>query len=369
MMNKKCIICGFNEFDVLLNYQFEKVVSSDNKILNKNFKLLKCKKCQHVQKQLDKSLSITIDKIYTHYEAYSLTNGNEEQRKDGNNISVNRSSLILKNIKKNIKKNGKLLDIGTGTGVFLQEFSRQYNWELYGCDVHNNIKSEIQELANFKKLFIANHDIIPSQQFNIISTIHVLEHIFDLDLFLNDIKNKLTKDGFLLLQVPNISENIFDIFIIDHVSHFYYETLHYLLKQYFPYVYFPKLQIDREITAIASKSKINKIETLNVLESSINLKTRINNLLNYLSNDNDKVAIFGTSPPALFCASLLNFKFDCFIDESCLKFGNILYGKKIKSPQEINDDMKILFPYSKKALNNILKRYPSYKFICLENII
>lgn len=364
-MNNKCIVCNSLEFDTILDYRLNRVVTSDNKIMNKNFLLLQCKQCLHIQKQIDKDFLHTIDKIYTNYEAYYLNEGKEEARRD--DTSASRSKTILNNIKDIIPKDGTILDIGTGSGVFLKEFSKEYNWKLYAQDVKYDEKSSLLDIKNFTKFFLFGKDELLKNFFTIICAIHAFEHILDINSFLINIKESLKEDGILLLQIPNIHENIFDTFIIDHVSHFNKYIIYKVLTEHFKYVYFPKKQIFREITVIATNSPIDSLTEEKIEKYDNNLKFEIYTLLNKLTSLDEKIAIFGTSPPAVFCANLLNMNIEYFIDENEIKFNKKLYGKSIIDPKSANNKIKILFPYSKELLGKIKNKYPELNFIYIKN--
>ncbi|MCF6309505.1 MAG: class I SAM-dependent methyltransferase [Sulfurimonas sp.] len=367
-MNRTCIICNHNDFNILLNYNNEKVVTSDNKIANQNFQLLECKRCSHVQKKIDSNLLKIIDKIYAEYEAYYLTGGEEEAKIDSNNTNTNRSKTIVNNIADIVKQDGNILDIGTGSGVFLEEFLKVFNWDLFAQDVKISKNNNLHKLKNFKIFFIQNKEPLDSDFFDIISAIHVFEHIIDLEEFLLSIKKSLKADGVLVLQVPNIYENLFDIFIIDHISHFHRSTIFYILKKYFKFVYFPKNQIYREITAIATDKEIEFSHDTSMEQKEIN-KEKINGLIVSLVDMDNTIAIFGTSPPALFCATLLNFKIDYFVDENLKKTDKKLFDKNIIHPSDVDSDIQVLFPYSKEVLMDIKKRYPSLNLIYIESTI
>ncbi len=197
------------------------------------------------------------------------------------------------------------------------------------------------------------------------SAIHVFEHIIDLNKFLIEMKTALKKDGILLLQVPNIDENIFDVFTIDHVSHFTRKSIYQILKRHFAFVSFTKNQIYREITVIASNKEIPLDNSEFFNTKDVNKKV-FSDLLDGLRFKN-KIAIFGASPSALFCATYLDFNIECFLDENKNKVGKKLFDKKIIHPLELEPNIEVLVPYSKKLYLQVSDRYPNLKFIYLKS--
>lgn len=366
-MRYQCIYCNKSSFTTLLDYQFHKAVTSDNKIIEADFILLQCNNCSLVQKKIDKKMIDTIERIYLEYEPYYLSNGEEEKHVVDDKTNTSRSIKVLENAEAIIKKDGNLLDIGTGSGVFLKEFSKRYNWNLYAQDIKTDKEEQLFRINNFKKLFIVNEEELYSDYFDMICAIHVFEHIINMNSFLENVKKSLKKDGILLLQLPNIEENIFDIFTIDHITHFNKYAIYTILKSFFKYVYFPKKQIYREITVIASNKKIIKFEEEVLEKKEKGLDQKIQNLISILTTQEKEVVIFGTSPTALFCAYMLDFKIQYFIDENRTKVNKTLYNKKIIHPEDLDSNVTILFPYAKELLQKVQIRYPQLNFIYIES--
>jgi len=92
-----------------------------------------------------------------------------------------------------------LLDIGAGTGSFL-ESAKISGWETYGIEPNKKAR----DLAINKGLELrANIDLLGKQGFQVITLWHVLEHLPDLELQINKIGSLLNRNGTLILAVPN----------------------------------------------------------------------------------------------------------------------------------------------------------------------
>jgi 2-polyprenyl-3-methyl-5-hydroxy-6-metoxy-1,4-benzoquinol methylase len=102
-------------------------------------------------------------------------------------------------INKYTTSNKTLLDIGAGTGSFLE--SAKYNgWETFGIEPNKKAR----DLAINKSLDLkANIDLLEKKSFQVITLWHVLEHLPNLDLQINKIVSLLNEDGALILAVPN----------------------------------------------------------------------------------------------------------------------------------------------------------------------
>jgi trans-aconitate methyltransferase len=158
----------------------------------------------------------------------------------------------------------KILDIGTGSGVFLKAANKNFaSASLFGHDINDNFMSELETIPNFKEFFYGNIDTIQTK-FELISLIHVLEHVLDPIVFLKQIKTNLTKDGYLIINVPDSENNPIDLAIYDHCTHFQTTTLINVLgKAGFEVSFISNKKIPREIIIIAKIGKYKSISKNN----------------------------------------------------------------------------------------------------------
>ena len=106
------------------------------------------------------------------------------------------------NIVRRYAQKGKILDIGCGTGEFLNH-CRKKGFEVTGVEPNNKAKIYAQSENR-----IPVEDNLESLQktpgsFQCITMWHVLEHVHDLHETLSMIKRLLTPDGNLFIAVPN----------------------------------------------------------------------------------------------------------------------------------------------------------------------
>jgi 2-polyprenyl-3-methyl-5-hydroxy-6-metoxy-1,4-benzoquinol methylase len=96
----------------------------------------------------------------------------------------------------------KLLDIGCGTGDFL-ETAQHNNWHVSGTEPNKQARA----IANKK----TNHSVFETEEllkfkpnsFDVISLWHVLEHLQNLEDHISTFKNLLKPNGTLIIAVPN----------------------------------------------------------------------------------------------------------------------------------------------------------------------
>lgn len=112
--------------------------------------------------------------------------------------TIKRKTFLLKN---NCKK-GRHLDIGCGTGEFLDSCKKE-GFSVQGIEPSKKARQKAIKNYNlnvYKEETLAN---IKSLQFDSISMWHVLEHIYDLKQYMNDISRILKKEGRVIVAVPN----------------------------------------------------------------------------------------------------------------------------------------------------------------------
>jgi len=114
-----------------------------------------------------------------------------------------RASTVFKNIDLLPQTPVKVLEIGCGTGIFLQQLEQNSTWEVHGCD----LRLEALELCatTRSKLFLYNiHDRNPrfSDIFQVVFLMDVLEHVDDDVAFLCSAAYHLVPQGLLVISVP-----------------------------------------------------------------------------------------------------------------------------------------------------------------------
>ncbi|HUA55525.1 MAG TPA: class I SAM-dependent methyltransferase [Candidatus Sulfotelmatobacter sp.] len=100
-------------------------------------------------------------------------------------------------------RRGRMLEVGSGNGGLLYE-AAQREWVVDGIDP-NPIWQNVQPSMGIKpRLGWFPKDLGPSERFDAISMLDVLEHMVEPVGFLKSTRPYLAPDGILFLQVPNL---------------------------------------------------------------------------------------------------------------------------------------------------------------------
>jgi SAM-dependent methyltransferase len=103
-------------------------------------------------------------------------------------------------------KNGRLLDMGCGTGNFLAA-ARDAGFDVTGIEPNQNAVRFAQQHYGLRNVYAAVPTELqrahPLEKFDTVTFFEVLEHQEDPHAFLDTAKSFLKEDGFIALSVPN----------------------------------------------------------------------------------------------------------------------------------------------------------------------
>ena len=99
-------------------------------------------------------------------------------------------------------RNGHILDVGTGTGFFLNEM-KEYGWRITGTEKSEEARNFAKKEFNLNNLPTEDLFNLDSNSFDVITLWHVLEHIHQLKENMEAFQKLLKKDGKLIIAVPN----------------------------------------------------------------------------------------------------------------------------------------------------------------------
>ena len=114
----------------------------------------------------------------------------------------------------NIKKVGRILDVGCGDGNFLFDMER-FGWDVYGTDVTKSLSKKLFKRINRSNLYFGELYKIKKLKSSMVDCItfwHVAEHLKNPTLDFKKAFTILKKKGTLFIEVPNGDSLIFKVF-------------------------------------------------------------------------------------------------------------------------------------------------------------
>jgi SAM-dependent methyltransferase len=198
-------------------------VTSDCKPWPPGGQLAWCRDCHLVQTLATPQWRTECSRIYQEYSIYHQSAGAEQNVFPAGATSGRpRSEVILESLRNavSIPQTGRLLDLGCGNGAFLRAGSAQLpGWALFGAEFDDHHEATLASIPGFQKLYTGDWAAIPGT-FDLISLVHVLEHIPDPQTALAGLHRLLRPEGYLFVEVPNCLDNPFMLLVADHCSHF-----------------------------------------------------------------------------------------------------------------------------------------------------
>jgi 2-polyprenyl-3-methyl-5-hydroxy-6-metoxy-1,4-benzoquinol methylase len=131
----------------------------------------------------------------------------------------------------------RILDIGASTGVLLDAFQRAFGGEVVGVEPGDAYRAYAQKRGLL--MFADIEELVKTHppRFDLVSMIHVLEHLPDpVDMLRLIRKDLLQENGILLLEVPNFYAH--DSYELAHLTCFTPNTLQQVLRRAGFHVFF-----------------------------------------------------------------------------------------------------------------------------------
>ncbi len=213
MCEKKCIWCSSANLTLKHN------VFRDSKKIN----AFECRDCNIVFSE--KVFYTTQEELNKFYENDYLNNYYKGEKA---NIEKNfldqrpYQEVRIERIKDILTNSNSLLEIGCGPGYFL-DAAKKYIKNIVGLEKNEAESNYVREKLNIPCF----NDITQlNQKFDVIVFNHVLEHVLNPQLFLKSYLKFLNKDGYLIIEVPNLNDSIVSLYDSTFFKNFWYQEPH-----------------------------------------------------------------------------------------------------------------------------------------------
>lgn len=189
-----CPICNSEAFTNFLTCM-------DNTVSHETFVIVQCSSCGF---KFTNPRPVEIElKNYYKSENY-ISHSNTKQGLINYTYQIVRKYTLFKKLQliTTYIKSGSILDIGCGTGEFLN-VCQQSKWTTLGIEPSNGARKmaintfglEVREESELSKL--------ESESFDVITLWHVLEHVPQLNARIKELKRLIKPTGIIIIAVPN----------------------------------------------------------------------------------------------------------------------------------------------------------------------
>lgn len=372
-----CHLCKSNNVTLFPTFAQLTRATSDCKPWAGMGKLCMCNDCHTVQKVTDAAWRAEAATIYSNYELYHQSPNGKEQPVFNSitGVPTPRSVAVLDYAQTiiKLKENCHIIDIGCGVGNTLKSLSRACaTAQLYGFEPNAHKKDELEKLENVQKIYtdIARFD---EQKFDVMTMIHVLEHIESPLEFLEKLKAHINHDGYLIIAVPDYTTNPFDLIIVDHASHFSLNTLQHLLERSgFELVSISNTTVNKEIVAVCRVSNTHKDEMAvinisngvddNFVQKQLDWLAEITSAAEKIAKSCRPFGIFGTSIAANWIYGALPDYIDFFVDEDLDRVGTMYHKKPVYAVNKIPKSSHVFVCLQPSIVQNVVERISSPQY-------
>jgi len=192
----QCPVCGSTELSEALH-------AKDYTVSGETFTITACAKCT-LRFTQDVPDAATIGPYYKSENYISHTNTSKGLI---NRMyqAVRRRTLRSKYrllVRTTGKEKGRLLDIGSGTGAFAG-FMQAKGWTVTGLEPDADARTIAAGTNNITLQDLSGFYELPPHAYDAITLWHVLEHVHDLQAYVQQLRNLLAPGGKLFIAVPN----------------------------------------------------------------------------------------------------------------------------------------------------------------------
>lgn len=385
-LKRVCPICDNKRGEVLHTLKME--MPKDIPLANQ-FDIVCCDKCgftyaDTVSNQKD------FDIYYAKHNVYNINTEIKNQNKDL--INDKRCEIL----EKYVDKEKRILDIGCGSGDLLYYLQKKGYKNISGLDPSKDSISVLGERGI--KGSIGNiFDEVPlnlRHKYDMVMCTAVMEHLYDIENAVDKLTQYINDQGYIFADVPAVEG--FEKYHIKLPNYFNHEHINYFslftLDRLFAKFNFLRVTSEEESYYTAGKQpeliiraiyKLNKTDTgilnckdtiskksiLNYLKKELNNEKKEQDKISELISSNDKIVVWGTGS---YCMQLLGKmtniedKISFFIDNNSAKWGQTIQGIKIHRPDKLLAD-KHKYPILICSIQNSIEIQNQIKSMNISN--
>jgi len=192
----KCPVCEGKSFETFLT-------CTDFFVSGEEFQIKKCNSCDFkITENIEDE-----DNIGRYYQSENYISHSNTSKGIVNSVYHSVRKYMLGRKRHLVEKTtglrkGEILDVGTGTGFFLNEM-KEYGWQVTGTEKSSDARDFAKKEFNLDNLPSEKLFALKEKSFDVITLWHVLEHVHQLNENMATFNNLLKNDGKLIVAVPN----------------------------------------------------------------------------------------------------------------------------------------------------------------------
>lgn len=371
-INTACHICGAQQLKLHPNYTCLPRVASDCVPWRSGGQLATCQSCHCVQNPIDDNWRTQTSEIYSQYKIYKQSAGSEQGVFSGGTHLTPRSAKIFQHATPylNLQQSGRLLDIGCANGELLRYFSTLApQWGLAGFEIDDKRRQEVESIPQVVQFASGSLDKLKGQ-FDLITLIHVLEHLPNPCQWLKALDRLLTPNGMILIQVPDPKKNPFNLLVADHCSHFLLPELIAIAQAAgYEVITATDQWVAREFSLLIRRKKHteNTTQPENRQGSTLaDIATYPSKSISWLEQiitslkaipEGTPRGIWGTAIAATWLYAIMNENVDFFVDEDPNRIGQMHLGKPVYHPSAAPAGSHIYIALTPEIASHITERW------------
>ena len=228
-----CPVCNSDRFDVHLKVK-------DYTVSQSSFEIIACKSCSVLFTQ-----SVPNEgEIGKYYQSETYISHTDTQKGFINSLYHKVRKRTLSQKKKLIESRsktqaGNILDIGCGTGAFLNVMKHS-GWQVTGLEPDESAAKIAVDKYKIQPLPSQDLFLLPAAKYDAITMWHVLEHVHQLGNYIQQIEKCLKQNGVFFIAVPNYTSYDAGYYkeywaaydVPRHLYHFSPKSMEVLLSKY-----------------------------------------------------------------------------------------------------------------------------------------
>ena len=357
-----CAACGSADEVASVTLPFS-AITSDSKPWPRLAPLRVCR-CGLVSKRFSDQWRADAAAIYDAYSLYHLTAEVDQVIRATSEAALQpRADAVAEYVAREIGlgDEGRLLDVGCGNGAMLQAFGRwRPRWALSGNDLTAANGERIRSLPGVRAFYSGPVGDVPGT-FDVITLIHVLEHVESVRDLLADLARHLGPTGVVAVQVPDYRQNPFDLLVADHATHFSLASLTALLgRSGYEIVAATDRCVPKELTVLAragsaASPSSPEVGAVPAVEHAVAWLNAVVERFDVCRRDG-RIGVFGTAIAGTWLASQRAGAVDFFVDENERCVGKEYFGRPVLRPRDAPPGSSVLIAQPPRMASAIATR-------------